>query len=54
MNNDTLVSGFYEFMTKDIVKKKCMACEQKSTCLAIIDLLSNNRPIEAKLLLPAK
>ena len=52
MNNDTLVSGFDEFLTKEFVKKKCIECEKKSTCLAIIDLLSNWRTIEAQLLLP--
>ena len=48
------MSGFDEFMSKELIKKKCADCVTKSTCLAICDLLLNGKPDLAKLLLPPK
>ena len=44
---DTLLSWYWEFLTKDMIKKKCM-CQQQAVCLALVDLLANGKHKEAQ------
>lgn len=46
LDKDTLMSEDDVFMNKDLIREECQ-CEKKATCLAIIDLLNNNKPNEA-------
>lgn len=49
---DTLMADDGEFMTVDVVKKKCMDCTKIDTCFKILKLLSEDNEEEAKLLMP--
>jgi len=51
LDRDTLMAGWWEFMTKELVKERCVQCVQKNTCLQVIDLLNNNNFKEAEKLL---
>ena len=43
LDKDTLMTSEWEFMNKESIKERCN-CINKSTCLAIVDLLANNKP----------
>lgn len=45
-NMDTLMTDDFVFMDKDLIRDEC-DCIHKATCLAIIDLLHNNKIDEA-------
>lgn len=46
LDRDTLMSEDDVFMNKDLIREEC-ECINKSTCLAIIDLLNNKKIDEA-------
>jgi len=50
LDNDILMSEDDDFLTKQKIKAEC-DCINKNTCLAIVDLLKNKKPQEAKKLI---
>ena len=45
--DNTLMSWDGEFLTKDVIDRKC-ACEKMNTCKALVDLLKNGKVEVAK------
>lgn len=44
---DTLITGWGEFMTKELIRERCVDCIQKALCLRVVDLLNNGKAEEA-------
>ena len=47
VNKETLMSGDYDFMTKNKIDEECTECTKQWTCKAIIDLLNHKKVDEA-------
>lgn len=46
-NQDTLMTGEWEFMNRDEIKERCSECIKQEVCIRIVNLLQSHKIDEA-------